>query len=132
MSTDIKLSKAHISKTTPSHGFDVMKELRMLNNLGKTTDKEIIKNLAIPLAKDVFPGLVSKIASIAALNEINKLERRINGKATARAGKGFTLFISNEDMDIIKIVEPFEKSGILFDGASKTVKHKIKKNKVEK
>ena len=127
MSTDIKLSKAHISKTTPSHGFDVMEELRMLDNLGKTTDKEIIKNLAIPLAKDVLPGLVSKIASIAALNEINKLERRINGKATARAGKGFTLFISNEDMDIIKIAEPFEKSGILLDGASKTVKHKIKK-----
>ena len=132
MSMDIKMSKAHISKTTQSRGFDVMEELRILDNLGKATDKETIKNLAIPVAKDVFPGLVSKIASNAALNEIKKLERRINGKSTARAGKGFTLFISNEDMDIIKIAEPLEKSGLLFDGASKTVKHKIKKNRVEK
>ena len=44
------------------------------------------------------------------------------------AGKGFTLFISNEDIDdIIRIVESLEKPGLLIDGASKTVKHGIKK-----
>ena len=43
------------------------------------------------------------------------------------AGRGFTLFLSNEDMDdIIKIVESLEKSGLLFDGASETVKHQKK------
>ena len=47
-----------------------------------------------------------------------------------RAGRGFTLFISNEDMDdIIKIIESLEKSGLLIDGASETVKHGIKKTK---
>ena len=34
--------------------------------------------------------------------------------------------------DIIKIVELLEKSGPLIDGASETVKHKIKKHKIEK
>ena len=36
----------------------------------------------------------------------------------------FTLFISNETMDdIIKIAESLEKSGLLIDGATETVKH---------
>ena len=49
-------------------------------------------------------------------------------KKKLRAEWGFTLFISNEDMDdIIKKVEPLEKSGLLIDGASETVKHEIKK-----
>ena len=46
------------------------------------------------------------------------------------AGRRFTLFISNEDMDdIIKIIESLEKSGLLIDGASETVKHEIKKTR---
>ena len=45
-----------------------------------------------------------------------------------RAGKGFTLFISNEDLnDIIKIIKSLEDSGILIDGVTETVKHEIKK-----
>ena len=45
-----------------------------------------------------------------------------------RAGRGFTLFISNEGMDnIIKIIESLEKSGLLIDGATETVKLQIKK-----
>ena len=43
------------------------------------------------------------------------------GPWTVRAGKGFGLLISNEDIDdIIKIVK-------LIDGATETVKHEIKK-----
>ena len=45
-----------------------------------------------------------------------------------RAGKGFTLFISNEDVnDIIKIIKSLEDSGILIDGFTETVKHEIRK-----
>ena len=45
-----------------------------------------------------------------------------------RAGKGFTLFISNEDMnDIIKIIKSLEDSGVLIDGVTQTVKDEIKK-----
>ena len=42
-------------------------------------------------------------------SEKNKIERKISGKGVVRAGKGFTLFISNEGMDNIKIVESLEK-----------------------
>ena len=37
------------------------------------------------------------------------------------------LKISNEDMDIIKIVESFEESGLLVKGASETIKNIAKK-----
>ena len=49
-------------------------------------------------------------------------------RGAVRSGKGFTLFISNEDMDdIIKIVKSREDSGLLIYGATETVKHEIKK-----
>ena len=45
-----------------------------------------------------------------------------------RAGKRFTLFISNEYMnDIIKIVKSLKNSGVFINVEFETVKHKIKK-----
>ena len=85
-------------------------------------------DLAIPFAKDNFPGLESNTASNAVSNAINKIERKISGKRAVRARKGFILFISNEDIDgIIKIVESLENSGLLIDSATETVNHEIKK-----
>ena len=47
-----------------------------------------------------------------------------------RAGKGFTLFILNEDMDdIIKILESLEDLCVLIDGVAETVKDEIKKTR---
>ena len=67
--------------------------------------------------------LVSNLTS----NAINKFERKISGKGGVRAGKGFTLFISNEDMnDIIKIIKSLEDLGVLIDGVTEKVKHEIK------
>ena len=64
------------------------------------------------LTRDNLPGLVSNIAS----NAINKFERKIGGNGAVRAGKGFALFISNEDMDdITKIMISLENSGVLID-----------------
>ena len=58
-------------------------------------------NIAIYLAGDNLLGLVSNLTS----NAKNKFERTINGKGAVIEGKGFTLFISNEDKDdIIKIL----------------------------
>ena len=107
VSTDIKFSKAQLSKMIQSGGF-----LRnMLVNLGE----KVITDLAIPLTRDDLLGPVSNITS----NEINKFKRKINGKGSVRAGKGFILFISNEDMnDIIKIIKSLED-----DGITETVKH---------
>ena len=43
------------------------------------------------------------------------------GKGTVSAGKRFTLFISNEDMnDTIKIIKSLEDSGVLIDGVTET------------
>ena len=84
--------------------------------------KKTLTNIAIPLARDNLPGLVSYLTS----NVINKFERKISGKGAVRAGKGFTLFISDKDMnDILKLTKSLEDSGILIDGGTETVKHEI-------
>ena len=58
--------------------------------------------------------------------------KKISEKGAARAGKGFTLSISNEDMnDIIKIIKSLEDSGVLIDGVTETVKHEIEKQEDE-
>ena len=44
------------------------------------------------------------------------------------AGKGFTLFLSNENMnDIIKIMKSLKDLGVLIHGVTEAVKHEIKK-----
>ena len=49
-------------------------------------------------------------------------------KGAVRAGKEFTLFISNEyQNDIIKIIKSIDDLGVLIDGVAETVKHEIKK-----
>ena len=88
--------------------------------------KKAIIDLVIPFARDNLPRLVSNLAS----NSINKFKRKISGKGAARAGNGFTLYISNEDIiNIIKFIKSFENSNVLTDGIIETVKHEIKKNK---
>ena len=88
-------------------------------------------DLAVPLGKDVLPKLATKATS-SALHIFEKTKQKQkqkqNGQGAVRVGRRLTSFISNEDMDnIIKIVELIEKSGLLVDGARKTVKHGIKK-----
>ena len=46
------------------------------------------------------------------------------------AGKQFTLFISNEDINnIIKFIKSLEDSSVLINGATETVNHEIEKKK---
>ena len=70
MSTEIKLSKAQISKIIQSGGSFGS----WLGNLEKKV-----------------PTNISNLTS----NLINECERKISGKGAVRAGKGFTSFISN-------------------------------------
>ena len=79
MSTDIKLCKAQISKVNQLGG----SFRSWLSNLGN----EALTNVAIPFVRDNLPGLVSNLTSSA----INKFDRKISGKGTVRASKGFTL-----------------------------------------
>ena len=116
MSTDIRLTKAQICNVIQSFG-------SWLANLRK----KALTNVAIPLVRDNFPGFVSKLTSSA----INKFDRKISGKGAVRAEKGFTLFISNEDMDdIIKIIKSLEDTGVLIDGVTETGKDETKKQEV--
>ena len=96
----------------------------MLGNLGR----KALANIAIHLAKDNLPGLVSNLTSSA----INKLDRKISRKVAVRVGKKLTLFLSNEDMkDIIETIKSLEDSSVLIDRVTETVKHKIKKQEGE-
>ena len=105
MSNDIKLNKSQISKINQSGGSFGS----WLGNLGE----KALTNIAIPLARDNLPALVSNLNSSA----INKFHRKISGKGAVREGKEFTLFILNEDVnDIIKIIKSLEDSGLLIDG----------------
>ena len=76
------------------------------------------------MARDNLPRLVSNLTS----SVITKFDRKISGKGDVRAGKGFTLFISNEDInDIIKMIKSLQDAGVLIDKVTETVKDEIKK-----
>ena len=91
----------------------------MVSNLGK----KALTIVATPLTRRNLPVLVRNLIS----NTINKFETKISGKGALRAGKGFALFISNEDInDIIVIIKSIEDSSVLIDGVTETVKHEIK------
>ena len=116
MSTDIKFNKVQISKIIQlGRSFG-----SWLGNLGK----KALTNTAIPLARDNLPVLVINLNS----NAINELERKISGTGAVRAGKRFTFFISNEDInEIIKIRKSLKDSGVLIDRVTETVTHEMKK-----
>ena len=101
-STDIKFSKAQISKMIQSGG--------SFGSWLSTLSKKALTNVAIPLVRDNLPGLVTNITT----NAINRSERKMSGKWAARAEWGLTLFISDEDMnDSIKVSEYPQKLKIL-------------------
>ena len=64
-----------------------------MGNLGK----KALLDLAVLLTKDVLPKLATKATS----SVLDKVERKMSGRGAVRAGKGFTLFIWNEDMEIL-------------------------------
>ena len=55
---------------------------------------------------------------------LDKFKRKTHGVVAVRAGKKSTLLMSNEDMNyVIIIVEPLEKSSLIIDDATETLKH---------
>ena len=83
MSTDVKLSKARLSKIIQSCVFLGS----MMSNLGE----EALIDLAVSLEEDILLKLATKITSI----NLGKFERKIRGQEALTAGKRFTLFLSN-------------------------------------
>ena len=91
-----------------------------MGNLGK----KALLDLSVSLAEDFWPKLAAK----ATLPVFDKFEGKMNRQGAARAGKGFILFILNEDIDdVIKIVKWLGDSVLLIDGSTETIKHEIKK-----
>ena len=104
-STDLKLSKAQISKIIQSGGFLG----RLLGPLLKTR-LPLIKNVIKPLAKSVLiPLALTAAASAADAGKHKKILRSGNT----------TLIISNEGMnDIMKIIQALEDSDISLKGVT--------------
>ena len=112
MSTDVKLSKAQISKITLSG--------RFLGSLLSKLAGPLIK-VAVPLAKNIS-ALLGMTAAASAINA--RIQKKIHGSGTT------TLIISNEEMnDIMKIVQALEDSNDLLRGVTKTIKNETKEQK---
>ena len=103
MWTNLKLSKAQISKTIQSEEF--------LGSLLSKLAGPLMK-VSIPLAKNLLAPLgITKI-------------KRTHGSGTT------TLIISNDEInDMMKIVQALEDSNILLKGVTKTIKNKTKEPK---
>ena len=112
MSTDLKLSKAQISKIIQSGGF--------LGSLLSKLAGPLMK-VAIPLAKNVLAPL----GITAAASAVNAgIQKKINGCGNT------TLIISNVEMnDIMKIIQALEDSNFLIKGVTETFKNETKKQK---
>ena len=108
LQTDIKLSKAQISKISQSGGF-LSKRFGPLLKTGLPLLKSVIKPFGL-------------LGLTAASSEIDAgVLKKIYGSGTT------TLVISNEEMnDIMKIVQALEDSVILLKGLTKTIKNETK------
>ena len=96
MSTDLKLSKAQISKIIQSGGF--------LGSLLSKLAGPLMK-VAVPLAKNILAPL-GITAAASAIDAGNQKEVHGSGNTTS--------IISNKEInDIMKIVQPLEYSNIL-------------------
>ena len=114
MSTDLKLSKAHISKIIQSGGF--------LGSLLSKLAGPLMK-VAVPLAKNILAPL-GKTAAASAIDA--GIQNKMHSSGT------ITFIISNKEMnDIMKIVQALEDSNILLKGVTTTIKSKTKEQKGE-
>ena len=103
MSTDIKLSKAQISKIIQSGGF---------------------LKTGLPLLKSVIKphGLLGLTAASSTIDA--GVQKNIYGSGTT------TLVISDEEInDIIKIFQALEDSNILLKGVTKTITNETREQK---
>ena len=111
MSTDLKISKAQISKIIQSGGF--------LGSLLSKLAGPLMK-VAAPLAKNILASL----GITAAASAIDAGIKKKHGSGTT------TLIISNKEMnDIMKIIQALEDCNILLKVVTKTSKSETKEQK---
>ena len=108
MSTDLKFSKAQISKIIQSGGF--------LGSLLSKLAGSLMK-VATLLAKNIS-------ALLGITTAASGVQKKIHGSGTT------TLIISNEEMnDIMKIVQALEDSNIVLKRVTNTIKNETKEQK---
>lgn len=84
----------------------------------------------VPLHEDVLPELVSNTASKITSKTTEKIVRKNTGQEAVKEGRGFTLFILNENIDdIYKVDESQGISGQLLEDTTEGIKRKTKKQK---
>ena len=111
-STDIKLSKAQITKIIQSDGF-----------LGS-----LLSKLAGPLMKVAAPSAKNVLAPLGITATASAIDAGI--QKTIHGSGNTTLIIFNEELnDIMKIVQALEDSNILLKGVTKTIKNETKEQK---
>ena len=116
LSSNIKWSKAHLSKIWQSRGFLG----RILGRLLKT-GLPLIKNTIKPLAKKASMPLRLKVSASATDATIQK---KIFGSGTTK------LIISNEEMnDIMIIIKSLEDADLLIKGISETIENEANEQK---
>ena len=106
LSTDIKLSKAQISK--------IIQSGRFLGSLLSKLAGPLMK-LAVPLVKNILAPLGIRVAT-SAIDA--KIQNKMHGSGT-----------TEEMNDITKIVQALEDSDILLKGVTKTIKNETKEKK---
>ena len=122
MSTDLKLSKAQISKIIQSGGF-------LASSLSKLAGP--IMKAAVPLTKSIL-ALLGITATASAIDAGIQKKIHGSGRPLSSAPWTTTLIISNKEMnDIMKIVQALEDSNILLKGVTKTIKNETKEQKKE-
>ena len=109
MTTDLKLSKAQISKIIQPRGF-----------LGS-----LLSKLAGPLMKVALHWAKNILAPLGAASTIDTgIQKKIHGSTTT------TPIISREEMnDIMKIVQAFKDSNIFIKGITRAIKNETKEQK---
>ena len=126
-STNIKLSKTHLSKMAQSRGFLG----RLLVPLPKA-GLPLVKNLIKPLGKSVLIPLgltaAAAVADTAMHKKISGYGRRHSSSSASHSNT--ILIISSDEMeDIIKIVKSLEDSGSLLKAVSETIQKEAKEQK---
>ena len=120
LSTDIKFSKAQLSKMIQSGGF-LGKLLGPLLRTGLPLLKSVIK----PIARSVLiPSELTAAASAADAG----IHKKILGSSSDH--NNTILIIANNEMDdIIKIVKSLQDSGVLLKGVSETIQNEAKEQR---
>ena len=107
ISTDLKISRAQISKIIQSEGF-------LASLLSKLAG--LLMKIAVPLTKNVLAPLEITTAASAIDAGIQK-KKKMHGSGTT------TLIISHEEMnDRMETVQALEDSNLLIKGVTKTIK----------